>query len=135
MDICSCKECFIRYISEVVIIMIFMYNYVCFSSIYSTLENSAFLDSAKLLFKYLTTLVRSTLLHRVRVIIAAASLVCTALQHICRDVFADTFAEMHGLVRDWIHDLKVIGGNMFGCEIRKEHAFAKGHQEIEVCAL
>ncbi|XP_064404373.1 E3 ubiquitin-protein ligase RNF213-like isoform X3 [Halichondria panicea] len=95
----------------------------------STQEN---LDSAKLLFKNLTMVVRSTLRHRVTVITAAASLVFTALQHFCGDVSADTFSEMHGFVRDWIHHPSVIGGKMLGCEIQKEHTFSKIYPELEV---
>ncbi len=79
--------------------------------------------------------VRSTFHYRVTVITAAASLVFTALQHFCGDVSADTFSEMRGLVRDWIHDPRVIGGKMLGCEIQKEHTFSKIYPELEVCTM
>ncbi len=101
--------------------------------------SSALLDSTTLFFKRCTMFVRTTLQqHKVSVITAAASLLCTTLQYIqgekermCVQVFTDTSK----LLRDWISKTDVIGGRMFGSELihRSNHfLFSLGSPEIEV---
>ncbi len=83
--------------------------------------------------------VRTILQHKVSVITAAASLLCTTLQYntqgekerMCVQVFTDTSK----LLGDWISKTDVIGGRMFGSEVihRSNHfLFSLGNPEIEV---
>ena len=78
----------------------------------------------------------------IRNIVAVASLVLSALQHLQQDrqqVFAKTFSGMSDSIQNWIKDSRVIGGSMFGKELStgylKYNVFLYGDQEIQVCFI
>lgn len=83
----------------------------------SATENVVLLNSIKFLFKELTISVKSSSECPVNVIKECASLLCTTLQYITRNrenVCEETFRNIYKLLKDWINQSNVIGGDTFG---------------------
>ena len=106
----------------------------------SALDLSVFETSAKNLLQRATLYIRAPLKDTVRIVFAAASLVCTTLQYIHRDpdkFFANALAKLEPVMRDWVK--KAIGVKMFGYDqtalMRSKRVFSKGADEMEVCLL
>ncbi len=76
--------------------------------------------------------------HRVSVIKASASLLCTTLQYITRDkeeMHTKTFGEIYNIIKNWIHQSDVIGGYVFGGGNKDQNSLPLKYEEIEVCVM